>query len=122
MKERSQSSYINNPTMKRKAQKKRFNTAQAITREIDLYKDKAAKFLGRAEALDQEARGYIESGRNLQLAEDRQLEAKRYRKKVYNIEVHRLPFLARKLAAFQTELLPGVITDGDRSVSARGES
>ena len=104
--------------MKQKKARKRYETAQQITREIDAYRDKMARMMRQADALDDEANGYIQSGENLQLAEYRQLEAKRIRKKAYRIEHHRLPFIKRKLAEFLTIQFPGM--DSDPSVSSKG--
>jgi hypothetical protein len=107
--------------MKKKTKPKRFLTAQSITREIDLYKLKLQRLLDRASSFDMQADDLFKSGLTEDATYHRE-QAKKMRRAAFRIEKKRLPFLARKLAAFNTELLPGVITDGDRSVSARGES
>lgn len=105
--------------MKKQQPKKRYRSSQQICREIDEYKSKSARFMLQANKLDAEAEGYIRSGLNLQLAEDRQLEAKRLRKKAYRIEQHRLPYLGQKLAEFNTPMLKA-LDDGDLSISTKG--
>jgi len=108
---------------KRTQPKKRFLTAQQISREIDECKLKLQRLLDRASSYDLQADTLFKAGPGLK--EDavyHREQAKKMRRSAFRIEKKRLPFLARKLAAFNTELLPGVIQDGDRSVSAKEES
>ena len=82
---------------------KRYNTSQQIVREIDKAKEQFSKLIDQA--LVQENMG-------------RESEAKSLRVKARQIKDNRLDMLKAKLAEFQTDLLPGVITDGDRSIPA----
>lgn len=107
--------------MKRKVPKKRYRSAQDITREIDLYKQKLQRLLDRASSFDLQADELFKAGPGLhEDATYHREQAKKMRRSAFRIEKIRLPFLSQKLAEFQTELLPGVITDGDMSISSKG--
>jgi L-lactate utilization protein LutB len=83
--------------------KKRFTSAQQISAEIDKRKKEFNHLLDLAQ---------VQEGLN------RHEDAKKLRVKARQIKDNQLDMLKEKLAEFNTELLPGVIKDGDRSIPA----
>jgi hypothetical protein len=103
--------------------KKRYRHAREINYAIDRYKLKAQKLRDSASALDMQADEMIKpqnSGRwNREQITFNREQAKKKRQAAGRIEERTLSKLKEKLAEWQTDLLPGVITDGDRSIPAR---
>lgn len=97
--------------------KKRYFTPNQIRDEIDRYIDKMRKCEDSAQAYEHKARQFKEAGDWIQ-AEFDEKQAEIYRKKAKRIKDVRLVHLKQKLAEMNTELLPGVISDKDRSVQA----
>lgn len=96
---------------------RRFDTSQQIEDEIDLARKHIDHKLAVAQAYDIEADNLFKVGHPF--SEDavfKREQAKVLRRQAYRIETKRIPKLREKLAEFKTELLPGVITDGDRSL------
>jgi len=97
--------------------KARYNTSNDIRDRIDLYKDKMQKLLNSAAALDMKAAEFFKAGPTFR--EDaiwHQEEAKKKRKQAGRIRDNTLGTLKSKMAEFQTEIMPDIITDGDRSI------
>lgn len=105
--------------MKPKKKKKRYETIQQITREIDAAHAKVEKLLKQAEALDAEANMLLASGPGF--SEDvatRREQAIKLRKQAFRLEQNRIPFLKGKCGEFLTGVLP-LIDNGDKSIQAR---
>lgn len=99
-------------------QKKRYLTANQIRDDIDRYKKKALDLEVQATGMEQHAKrlsGTIRAVEECRWLEDQARKARRAANRIYK---NRLPALKQKLAEWSTELLPGVITDGDRSIQA----
>lgn len=99
--------------------KKRFLTANQIRDEIDKYKEKAERLRQSAEAYELKAKELRKAGPSLEEdAKCAEEQAKKNWASIKRIKESRLPKLKEKLAEWSTELLPGVIADGDRSIQA----
>lgn len=103
--------------MKRKT-RKRYLTANQIRDEIDKYKEKHRRFLEQAEGLELSADEFARTENGAEDAAYKREQAKKCRRSAQRIMEDRIPKLKQKLAEFATELLPGIITDGDRSIQA----
>lgn len=99
---------------------KRYETANQIRDEIDACKERVRHKLAAAEAYDIEASNLFKAGHPYEEdAAFKREQGKVLRRQAHRIETKRIPKLSEKLAEFNTELLPGVIPDGDRSVTRR---
>lgn len=106
--------------MKTKKPKRRFYTANQIRAEIDRYRVKADKLTGQAVIYDLKAGELVRLGDPNSAEEigfNREM-AKKRRKSAARILDKKLPYLAQKLAEWQTDIMPGIITNGDRSVES----
>ena len=95
----------------------RYNTANDIRDKIDKYKAKAQKLMDSAAAMDLKATEFFKAG--TEFAEDaawHREQAKKKRKQAARIRDNTLETLKAKMAEFQTMIMPGIITDGDRSI------
>ena len=96
--------------------KKRYQTCNEIRDEIERYQQKALRFVQQAEALELSAKELAKSALHGEAAAYNRTQAAKARRSAQRIHDKRLPLLKQKLAEWNTELLPGVITDGDRSI------
>lgn len=104
--------------MKTKRTKKRYLTANQIRDEIDQFKQKALRSVQEAEGLELSARDMAAYPNMKEDMVWRLEQAKKARRRAQRINDIKLPKLKQKLAEWQTEIMPSIITDGDRRVSA----
>lgn len=95
---------------------RRFETSQQIEDEIEACKERARHKMRVAHTLDMEADVLFQHHEESELGVFKREQAKKVRHQAYRIENVRIPKLSQKLAEFKTDLLPGVITNGDRSI------
>lgn len=98
--------------------KKRYENPQQIQEKIRDKRSEVKNHLINSDRLEHEADHMIRSGMP-GAASLRRKEAQKRRKTAYRIENKTIPKLIQKLGELSTELLPGVITDGDRSIPVR---
>lgn len=101
-----------------KREKKRWMTANQIRDAIDEYKARAQNLMDTAATQDLKADRLYET-QDPRLAEDASFareQAKKMRRSAQRIYEIKLVKLKQRLAEWSTELLPGVISDGDRSI------
>lgn len=106
--------------MKAKKPRRRYYTANQIRDEIQRYKTKAQSLMDSAATLDVKADQLYKTN-DPTLAEDASFareQAKKRRHSAQRIFEKRIPYLKQKLAEWQTDTLPGIIKNGDRSVQA----
>lgn len=104
--------------MKEKKPKKRFLTANQIRDEIDAYKAKAIRLQQTAEALELASRELMKVPEMVEDAKFKMSQASKAHRASARIREVRLVKLKQKLSEFETQLLPGVIGDNDRSIQA----
>ena len=103
----------------KKRTKRRFNSTNQIRDEIDRWKAKAGAYNASADMLEIKAADLYKQGPEwTEEANYAKEMAKKKRASAGRIESRKLVKLKEKMAEFNTNLLPGIIADNERSVSA----